>query len=460
MLVAYRYREPSALVTRTHLALETCDAAGEREPFFRGRVLTPQAFATNLAQLGTVAQSRFFVPMSSQRKAAMLDPIVTHADALRLEAFSSCCSAYARLDVLPAGLDGERLGHGTTNVDLNAPLRAALTGVAATDTLTFEVGRAHIAVETPGERHVERKVALPARWLAGLLSAQFCQASLERRFTVRAAAMAAFLSTLSRQGGRQNGGHLVADGPHLRLTPVRRANGCAVEGAERLHLLGPSLRHATAVHVFADDTGTSLFVVEGQAMRFNLLLTPSPTRGFSGEGRALEALAQARGPFEARVEAHLAWEKRVTAEDLTALYSERSDAPPGPDSPSAPGNVGPALARLGARGLVGHDRFEEVWFRRALPFDLRTMSRIPSRLDKGRALAKADTVTLSGPDDAIVAGATDTYRVRRVNGAWRCDCAWFLKHAHSRGPCAHILATGFALERARQGNEGRDGGDT
>jgi DNA helicase-2/ATP-dependent DNA helicase PcrA len=24
---------------------------------------------------------------------------------------------------------------------------------------------------------------------------------------------------------------------------------------------------------------------------------------------------------------------------------------------------------------------------------------------------------------------------------------------------AHILATGFALERARQGNEGRDGGD-
>jgi hypothetical protein len=42
-------------------------------------------------------------------------------DVVRFEAFSSCCSTYARVDFLPAALDGERSGRGTTNVDFNAP---------------------------------------------------------------------------------------------------------------------------------------------------------------------------------------------------------------------------------------------------------------------------------------------------------------------------------------------------
>jgi hypothetical protein len=33
--------------------------------------------------------------------------------------------------VLPAGLDGEATDHGTTNVDVNAPMREALARLAA-----------------------------------------------------------------------------------------------------------------------------------------------------------------------------------------------------------------------------------------------------------------------------------------------------------------------------------------
>ena len=48
---------------------------------------------------------------------------------LRFEAFSACCSTYGRVDLLPRAVEGEWLGRGTTNVDFNAPMRAALAKI-------------------------------------------------------------------------------------------------------------------------------------------------------------------------------------------------------------------------------------------------------------------------------------------------------------------------------------------
>ncbi len=48
--------------------------------------------------------------MTAERAAAIRDPVVTsHEDRLRFESFSGCCGVYARLDVLPGGLDGDVL---------------------------------------------------------------------------------------------------------------------------------------------------------------------------------------------------------------------------------------------------------------------------------------------------------------------------------------------------------------
>lgn len=47
----------------------------------------------------------------------------SNGDRVRFEAFSGCCGVYARMDVLEGGLDGDILGRGTTNVDINPPLR-------------------------------------------------------------------------------------------------------------------------------------------------------------------------------------------------------------------------------------------------------------------------------------------------------------------------------------------------
>ena len=48
-------------------------------------------------------------------------------DRLRFESFSACAGVYARLDLEPGVLDGRPREWGTTNVDFNTPMRAALS---------------------------------------------------------------------------------------------------------------------------------------------------------------------------------------------------------------------------------------------------------------------------------------------------------------------------------------------
>ena len=70
-------------------------------------------------------QARF--GFSAADLAAARDPIITVGDArMRFEGFSQCAGVYARVDVLPDGLLGDIAQPGTTNVDFNAPMLAAL----------------------------------------------------------------------------------------------------------------------------------------------------------------------------------------------------------------------------------------------------------------------------------------------------------------------------------------------
>lgn len=49
-----------------------------------------------------------------------MDPVVASNEAmLCFEGRSGCCGVYARVDLDTAGLEAERLGRGTTNVDCN-----------------------------------------------------------------------------------------------------------------------------------------------------------------------------------------------------------------------------------------------------------------------------------------------------------------------------------------------------
>jgi hypothetical protein len=128
-----------------------------------------------------VVGSRFYLPPSMlARILALADPIVTGGGGLlRFEGFSACCSTYCRVDLLAEAIDGTWLGHGTTNVDFGAAMRAGLARIRDTDRVGLAVGSDLVSLRRGDQTIVERKVALPVRWLKGLVEVQAYQARVE-----------------------------------------------------------------------------------------------------------------------------------------------------------------------------------------------------------------------------------------------------------------------------------------
>lgn len=169
----YRYRFSSKLHgDGRHLSLATSGGVEEHPCFFEGLLRQPRDAADMMLTLGLVARSRFAIPPALLRQImAAADPVVTSdGSRLRMESFSACGGVYARADLLEGAIDGQWTGRGTTNVDFNQPLRAALTRLGDTDTLKLSVGPQQLEVETPTASVVERKVPLPVRWLKGFVA--------------------------------------------------------------------------------------------------------------------------------------------------------------------------------------------------------------------------------------------------------------------------------------------------
>src|SRR5258708_5600519 len=133
--LAYRYARPSMLV-RDELSLATSGGITEVGPavrpyFFTGFLAEPGAAAQALLATAAIARVQYHVAASTIRM--LRDPVVTsNADRLRFESFSACCGAHARLDLPPEALEAAPVTSGTTNVDFNPQMRAALAGAVAT----------------------------------------------------------------------------------------------------------------------------------------------------------------------------------------------------------------------------------------------------------------------------------------------------------------------------------------
>ncbi|WP_156454514.1 hypothetical protein [Erythrobacter sp. CCH5-A1] len=122
----YSYAFPSNVQQsakgRPQLSLATCNADHAKPHFFDGKVRQPRMLGEMLYVLSDVVRTHFFLP-----RPAILDPVVTsNEEMLRLEGFSGCCGVYARVDLPASVFEGECKGRGTTNVDFNNDMRAAL----------------------------------------------------------------------------------------------------------------------------------------------------------------------------------------------------------------------------------------------------------------------------------------------------------------------------------------------
>ncbi|WP_433061323.1 SWIM zinc finger family protein [Dactylosporangium sp. CS-033363] len=431
----FRYLAPST-AGASGVDLQTSGGPEANPRFFAGFLTTPPVAAAGLLAVADVARTRYFQP----RDPASLDPVVTGSeDRLRFESFSGCGGVYARLDILPPGLDGEVLGHGTTNVDVNPPLREALARIAGLDPLHLSVGPDALTASTLDGTVVEKKVPLPPRWLRGFAEVHVLASGFDLRAELPAAEANAFLRRLPAAGDRSTLWAVPA-GRSLRLTSRPGPGAVCLAGAGRLAALKPLLRYVTGLRVYGPPAKPgsppvpSAWEVHTPALRLTLTLSPEVHRGFSGEGAALLSLAADEATDDAElVGALLSWDPTI---DIAAL----ADA-----AGLVPERVRAALAQLGTAGRVGYDVAEAAYFHRVLPYDAARAERDNPRLAGARALVEAGAVVLDGPAAATVRSGGETYRVRRLpDGTLTCTCPWWGKHRGNRGPCKHALAVTIA----------------
>jgi len=438
----YRYAEPSSLDFSggARIRLATSSSGATAHPhFFDGSVHQPQLAAQLLSAVHLLVGSRFFTPANSVGLAISLaDPIVTSGSGmLRLEGFSACCSTYIRVDLEPQAYTGDIAGKGTTNIDFNAPMRAALAKVRDADGLALSVGNAEFALRTAGVSVVEKKVELPLRWLRSMVAVQAYQAAMHKVFEVGAVPALRFLRSLPKASTSKTPLRVVAGPQGLRTTAQGDGAGVRFTDSTRLRVLESLLPKAKTLTLYADpQQQASAWCLDFGNMRLTLVLSAEVWRGFSGEGQALHALVQADDSRSlSTVRAQLNWQDVLRA-DALAAHLQR----PVPD-------VEHALQVLGVSGLVGFDLAHKAYFHRVLPFDLSLLDEMHPRLADARALLREGAVSLvsTAPLEALVRSTDVSYRVRELDGLMRCSCPWFAKHQGERGPCKHVLAAQAAL---------------
>jgi len=414
--------------------------SGGTEPhpyFFRGSLLRPRQTADLLLALAAISRARFYMPPNMiARILAAADPVVTSGGGLlRLEAFSMCCGAYARVDLLPDAVRGDFVATGTTNVDFNPKMRLALGRVRDSEEVELAVGSDRLELTRTDERVTEKKVELPLRWIKGFVEVQAYQSRMERRFEISGDHARRFLRSVPRRDGFQENAWVVPSARGVRISQVANRDGVAVGGLSRLRTLEEPARHARSLVAYATPdeqiSGWELILDEA---RFHLVLSPDSARGFSGEGQVLSALADDRWKeLLPRVRAQLRWEQKLDARDLGQRLSTDEAL------------IRQALAALGSRGLVGFDLEQRAYFHRELPFDLDLIDDLQPRLKEAREIVSTGGVRTIGPEEAYVRGSDVEHRVRRKDGSFVCTCPWFSRNQGKRGPCKHILAAEIAL---------------
>ena len=395
--------------------------------FFSGFVARPDVTATALLAIADVAATSYY-DLTLLR--ASLDPVLTASgDRLRFESFSRCNGVYARFDLLEDGIQSGDVLFGTTNVDINQPLRTALASVHATELLHLSVGEDRLTVSTPGETHVERQVELPDRWVRGFAEIPVIASELELATEIDRTRTMQFLASLPQSPpGPTVDLMRTARGLQTSATPERA--DVRLAGTARLSTARRFMRFVTRTRVYRHDSGASGWVFDLDGGRVTLIISAEPYRGFSGEGGLLRDLSASAGQHVDAILEHLVWQPVIDRNQLATATRLRLE------------DVHGAVAALAASGRVGFDVAEGAWFHRELPLDPDRQSRDNPRLTRARGIVARGRVTRDGDAWRVQAEDADHW-VRGRPGQLHCTCQWQARYGGSRGPCSHVLAVGI-----------------
>lgn len=208
----------------------------------------------------------------------------------------------------------------------------------------------------------------------------------------------------------------------------------SLEGAGRLVTARRVARYATALQVWVEEHGSSVWVFTLPGARYTLHLSAGAYDGFSGGGSLLTLLPHPQAEAAGReLMGHLAWQPRL---DPAALAGRCG---------LTPQVVAAGLGWLAASGRVGFDVAEQGWFHRDLPVaDLGAVLRRNPCLVGAHVLVQGGRVRQDPSGTWQVGGSRGgSYTVAGQAGSLVCDCAW-AQSAAGRGPCKHVLAVAMS----------------
>ena len=437
-LLTYQYNTPSSLIRKGNaeelfLAKYSEIQKNTDVPcFFWGNVKNPFIMARCLITLSNIVKSSF--NMSAFQISLLKDPIVTAGNnRVRFEGFSHCAGVYARVDVLPEGVNGEFLENGTTNVDFNQSMLTALGGIRQNEKVMLSIGEKQVGLHLDGGKVVERKVPLPTKWIKGLSTVQIYLSKAERVHTFNKIQTQQLFRGIPK-GQVKNDYYLIIRGNIPAFTPVKSANAICVGGLHRLRLLEPLIPYIDKMQVYPHPTmqSTTWQLYFGD-IRFSFSLSRDAWRGFSGEGAALEALINDVSDEWIDALDKYAYANQTFNPTLFAIEEDMDF-----DS------VDNLTARLAAMGLLGFDLDENRFFYRRLPFKLNRIMSLNPRMKGANKLIEDGKVEIinrtANRTEARVESSGVRHTVIMDEKGERCTCEWYSKYQGERGLCKHVLA--------------------
>lgn len=400
--------------------------------FFWGRIKEPFLVSKCLTTISKTVKSRF--ALTAQDLAALRDPIVTSGnDQIRFEGFSSCNGVYARLDVMSSNLDGEFIASGTTNVDFNEPMINALSSVKKEENMILSVGSKEVTISTDKGKNIEKKVALPNRWIKGLTSVQHYLAEMNLVFELNKINAIQLFQTFPKS--IKNDVFIVKRANKFSFSTLETENSVRIGSAHRLRLIDNLLPLLDSMFIYqSDDKQASTFVLMLSNLRFTITFSSDAYRGFSGEGKALEHLINDI-PLEwvfnlnNQLEPNQLFQPTMVALDNQISFTS-SDT---------------LIANLSSMGMLGYDLLENQHYYRRLPFKMQRILSLNPRLKNAQQLLQDEDVKIISNSihkiEAHVKGSDGIPHTVIIDSKQsRCTCKWFLDHQNERGMCKHILA--------------------
>ncbi|WP_125722544.1 SWIM zinc finger family protein [Flavobacterium ustbae] len=441
----YQYKNPSYYLQEENNKIFSfshnteIDGDNNKPCFFYGNIINSYLASRCLSVLANTVSSHF--ALTPGQIAKLKDPIVSvGAGEIHFEAFSSCNSVYARINVLKNGVDGEFLHSGTTNIDFNNQTIRAFKNVQQSEKLLLGIGSKEVHVITEKHKTVENKVTLPNRWIKGLGNVQVFLSEMELAFQLTKFEALQLFKTLPTTPTKSEY-YLTKAGANYTFLPLERPNSIKVGGIHRLNLIQKLISSVDSLFIYRHNTQQSFaLILNFKDIQMTYLFSNSVYRGFSGEGRLLEDLTDSissnlingmNGYFKTNEVFNPTLISVENGIDLRIMNNLQSN--------------------LSGIGLLGYNLFDNNYFYRRLPFKLERLINFNPRLKNAKKIVECDEIKILERTEtyikALVKGSTDIYHtVIKNNEIYQCTCNWYTANENNRGLCKHILALKIALE--------------